>query len=95
MADITKAEPDSPTRCQAVNTQGQCRNESVEGGTMCMCHGGNKQLEAAESKSLRNYRKSKWLARISVHAENSGIKCLREEIGILRIIMEERLDQDG
>lgn len=93
MADIKRADnPADPNRCQCVNTQGQCNNKAVEGGTFCLAHGGNKQLEAKEQAELRNYRKSKWLGRISEHADSSGIKSLREEIGILRVLMEERLD---
>ena len=91
MADITRAEPDAPNRCQTVNSKGQCQNEAVEGGTNCLAHGGNKQLESIAKAGLRNYRKSVWLARIGQHADNPGIKSLREEIGILRIILEERL----
>lgn len=92
MADITKCDgPDDPNRCQAVNAQGQCNNASAPHSTFCLAHGGNKAAESVAKKEARNYRKSKWQARINEHADSAIIKSLREEIGILRIIMEERL----
>ena len=92
MADITKAEPDSPTRCQCTNKQGQCRNESAPHSNFCLAHGGNKGQESHDAKNLRNYRRGKWIQAIHGHADASGLKNLCEEIGILRVIMQERLD---
>lgn len=92
MADITRCtDPADPHRCQAVTSQGQCPNLAHENSTFCLAHGGNKAAAVVEATALRNYRKSKWLQRIQEHADSSGIKSLREEIGILRILMEERL----
>jgi len=95
MADIERCEnPADPNRCQAVRTDGdQCNNLAKAPSNFCMAHGGNRAANAAEKAVVRNYRKSKWLARIQEHADSSGIKCLREEIGILRILMEERLER--
>jgi len=90
---VIKCEPDDPNRCQTVTSQGQCLNLAVPNCKNCEAHGANKQLQSQEAASLRNYRKSKWLSKIHEHADSSGLKSLREEIGILRVIMEERLDQ--
>ena len=90
---VERCEPDSPNRCQATNSQGQCNNAAVEGGTHCLVHGGNKQLESQRNASLRNYRLTKWQAKLERHAESDSIKSLRDEVGILRILMEERLNQ--
>ncbi len=88
-----RCELDSPNRCQNVSdAKGQCVYEAVDGGTNCLSHGGNKQLEAQRNKSMRNYRLTQWQAKLQSKSESSGIKGLREEIGILRIIMEERLN---
>lgn len=91
--DITKCNgPDDPNRCQAVMGGGdQCNNASAPHSTFCMAHGGNRGREAVAKEATRNYRKSKWQTRINEHADSAIIKSLREEIGILRIIMEERL----
>jgi hypothetical protein len=56
-----------------------------------MVHGGNKQLQSQELKSLNNFRLGKWQAHIERHAGDSDIKSLRNEIGILRVMIEERL----
>lgn len=96
MADIKKcANPADPNRCQAVRggDGDQCMNLANPPSTFCMAHGGNKAANAAEKGEVRNYRLSKWKARIHGHADSAVIKSLREEIGILRIIMEERLSK--
>jgi hypothetical protein len=83
--------PEHPNRCQATNNKGQCFNLAVEDGTFCLAHGGNKQTESKKAASLKNYRAGQWQAKINRFSESSQIKDLREEIGILRMIMEERL----
>jgi len=92
--DIKRCDgPDDPNRCQAVRggDGDQCMNAAAEHSTFCMAHGGNRAAGTVKKQETRNYRKSKWLARIHDHADSAVIKSLREEIGILRIIMEERL----
>jgi hypothetical protein len=85
-------EPDSPNRCQGVSQQGQCWNNVVPGTTFCPLHGGPNQANVNAKKELRNYRLTKWQDRIGEKANSTGIKDLRDEIGILRIILEERLE---
>ena len=94
MTEIKGVErPDAPNRCQAVtDTKGQCWNQSVEGGNMCRLHGGASQQAFQERQGLRNYRLTKFHARIAEFGNSNHIKSLRDEIGILRIIMEERLN---
>jgi len=92
-AEITKVADDDPLRCQAVNSQGQCHNKAVEGGTHCMCHGGNKQIEAQKRVSLRNYQLTKFKARVQRLGDSPDIKSLRDEVAILRMMLEERLNQ--
>jgi len=92
--DIVRADgEDDPNRCQAVNSQGQCNNKAVPGGENCMAHGGNKQVNKVEADSIRNYRLIKWQAKLSSKVNSPGIKSLRDEIGILRMVLEERLNQ--
>jgi hypothetical protein len=83
---------DDPERCQGVTSQGQCTNKAVEGSQFCIAHGGNQAVSKLQKDSLRNYRLTKWKARIQRQSESPGIKSLREEIGILRMLMEERLN---
>lgn len=82
--------PEHPARCQQITSHGQCLNISVEGGTKCIAHGGHKELEAQRNKSIRIFRLGQWQGRHSEHLDHPNIKSLREEIGILRILLEER-----
>jgi hypothetical protein len=84
-----------PNRCQAnVNIGGgqQCMFYAVEGGTNCPIHGGSGQKRSQEKESLRNYNLTRWNAQLQRHASSPGIKSLRDEVGILRMMMEERLN---
>lgn len=88
---------DDPQRCQAVNSQGQCTNKGLTlpdetRASFCLAHGGNKQQEAQIKASARNYKLDRWNRRLAEKADASGIKSLRDEIGILRIILEDRLN---
>jgi len=85
-------DPADPTRCQSVAKGEQCMMQAVPGGTFCMLHGGNKQLEAQERLKVRNYRLTKWHATVDRFTDNANIKSLREEIAILRMMLEERLN---
>ena len=87
-----------PYRCQAIGRQGQCTNKGVrldedKYGGFCRVHGGNKTQEAHEAKKVRNYRLTKFQAQLERQTNSSAIKSLREEIGILRMIMEEKLNR--
>jgi len=58
-----------------------------------MRHGGRHAETQRKEQGLRNYRLTKWKARVGELAESNGIKSLREEVGILRVIMEEMLNK--
>lgn len=94
MADLIAIEYDAdPERCQAVNVQGQCTWKAMKDSTFCACHGGNKAQATAEKQRLNNYRLTKFHDKIQRFGSSDGIKSLRDEIGILRTIMEERLEK--
>lgn len=82
--------PEHPNRCTQVHDRGQCLNMAVEGGTKCLAHGGHKELEALRNKSLRLFRLGQWQGRADAFTDHPNIKSLREEISILRILLEER-----
>ena len=58
-----------------------------------MMHGGNKQIASQEAKSLRNYQLTCFRAKLERHSTSDNIKSLRDEIGILRMVLETRLNQ--
>jgi len=93
MSDIPKIKDESdPNRCQAVHSHGQCRNVAVEGSTFCAAHGGNKAVQDAEREALKNYKISKFQARIEEKKATPDLKNLRDEIALLRMLIEERLN---
>jgi len=92
-ATVARAESDdSPNRCQAVTSRGQCDNLVAPHSNFCIVHGGNKAGERVALLELRNYRLTKYHARAHQMAESSDVKSLRDEIGILRMMLEERLN---
>lgn len=93
MDNIKSVEADSPNRCQAVTPKGQCHGAVATGSNFCMMHGGNKAAEAAAKRGLRNYQLTRFNVRLQQLGDSNEIKSLRDEIAILRMIMEERLNQ--
>jgi len=89
--DYTRVEDDSPERCQGMFKKSQCNMRKAKGSNYCIIHGGNIQHEI-EKKNDKMYRLAKWRDRMSNFAEDTNIKSLREEIGILRILMEETVN---
>lgn len=94
MADdiIICESPEDINRCQAVTSQGQCMNKAVPEGTNCRVHGGNKQQESANNKAVRNYQLTLLQARFEKQATSPRLKTLTDEIGILRLTLENRLN---
>lgn len=90
MADnkFVRCAPDAPNRCQGSYTHGQCPYTAVDGSKYCPMHGGHAALKAAEAQRKRLYNLAKWQDRIGEHADHPQAKSLREEIGILRILLE-------
>ena len=96
---IKRAEPDSPHRCQAMEARGgQCMNQAMlisEGkyAKYCSIHGGTSEIRSEEKKSSNMYRLAKYGSRIGEFASHTQVKGLRDEIGILRMLLEERLNK--
>lgn len=84
---------DDPNRCKAtIATQGQCIQGAVPGSDYCPVHGGNKAIKAAEAENTYRYRVNQWQARIQTFAGDSRIKSLHEELGMLRVLLEEKFN---
>ena len=58
-----------------------------------MAHGGNKAIAKAEKESIRNYRVAKFQTQLNRHADSPKLKNLNEEVAILRMLLEEQLNQ--
>lgn len=85
--------PDDPNRCQAVLKSHQCTLKAVPGSSFCPSHGGNTGALKQKAEEVRNYRLTKFHAQLQRHGTSNHIKDLRDEIGILRMLVEERLNQ--
>ena len=72
---------------------GQCPFCKTEGSDYCQRHGGALVEAKKRKENLRNYRLTKWKTRVGEMADSEGLKSLREEVGILRVILEEMLNQ--
>ncbi len=79
---------DDPDRCQTVLKNQQCMFKAVPGTTHCPRHGGTKPAIALEKKNFRNLQLTQWGARVKEFGDNPEVKSLRDEIGLLRLILE-------
>jgi len=59
----------------------------------CAAHGGNVVDINSKKAEARAYYKTKWNAKIDEKTKLPNTKSLAEELGILRVLMEERLNQ--
>lgn len=94
MADPSKyqrVEDDDPKRCQGVTNKGQCQFKATEGAKFCNMHGGLDSTR--ERKAIRNFRLTQWQDRINEAADSQEVKSLREEIGIIRLLIEETVNR--
>lgn len=80
--------PDDPNRCQSTYKHGQCPYEAMEHSSYCAMHGGNKGQESHSKKVMQQYRLAMWQQRVNEFADNDKVKTLRDEIGILRVVLE-------
>jgi len=80
-------------RCEGSSqTEGQCPFLKIEGSNYCIRHGGHNVAVAAKKAATRNYQLTRWKTRVHDLADNDSIKSLREEVGILRMVMETMLN---
>lgn len=88
---------DDPYRCQGTSKYGQCLNRIVQDaagnylGQKCMMHGGSFALRKSKQEAQFQYRLGQYQNRFKDFATNPGIVSLREEIAVLRVMLEERM----
>ncbi len=93
-AKFERVDEDDPNRCQYIRpTYGQCTNKACDGSTYCPAHGGNRGAQTKQKKKLRNYQLNKYKNRIAKKSNSSDILSLRDEIGILRLLIEEKINR--
>jgi len=82
-------EANDPRRCQGISMNGeQCRYRAMDGFDKCVGHGGN----GVKAANQRIYNVAQWKARIGAHADHREVYNLREDLGVLRILLETQLN---
>lgn len=86
-----RCEADDPNRCQATGHD-QCPYKAMPGFKYCPRH--NSRSEATEQKrKVSQYRLQIWQDRVGEFSEHNDVKSLRDEIGILRMLMENTISK--
>jgi len=78
-------------RCEEAGPHGQCPYEAIPGSKWCQRHASGGTFQLLQKQELRTYDLGKFQARVDKFKNDPKIKGLREEIGILRMILEEIL----
>ena len=75
-------------KCEHTGTRGQCADDAVEGSRFCAKH-------ADESDRIKGYRLSspELRERFEHHSRSDLFKSLRQEIDLLRAMIEDRVSQ--
>lgn len=95
-SDFAIVPEDSPDRCQAVNSQGQCRRKKVEGSNFCEAHGGNRALQANIKHRINRYKLDQYKSKYG--QLDTEHKDLKDEITLMRILIQEfmsLIERDG
>src|SRR6516164_4243226 len=89
-----RVEETDPNRCQAMGKNFQCPFKAIEGNKFCPRHAGLGVALAARRASDM-FRLDTYQARVAEFASHDELKNLRGEIGILRMTLEEIINQTG
>lgn len=80
-------------RCQSVTARGQCQLKKMPDSEFCPCHGGNRAFVAARKQRRRLYDVERYKKKIATMQDHEGANSFREEIAVLRMMLETRLNQ--
>lgn len=89
---FVRCEPDDPNRCQSTGQHGQCTYKAEEGKQYCPRHLACTRTAERKNK-VRQYNLTKWQNRVEQFADHESVKSLRDEIGIVRMMLENVLNQ--
>ena len=84
---------DDPNRCQMPTRSGYCYNKAVEGSQYCLAHGGYQGAKRIEKANMKNYKLAKFHERADELSESESITSLRDEVGLLRMLIEEKINR--
>jgi len=87
------------TRClNFLGNGAQCHFTKTEGSDYCSMHGGHRATKTAKAKAMYEFNESKWFqkladSRLPGFTKGTAKLDLSQEIGILRIMLEQILDK--
>ncbi len=85
---------DEVLRCDFILTNGErCGNLAEPEIHRCALHGANKILAKKENESLRMYNLAKFQSRVNQLSEHDKLKGLRDEVALLRLLIEARVQK--
>lgn len=90
---LEKCSYDDPDACEICISNGTVTYRVVPGTKFCPRHGGPSQKKAQDTKRANQYRLTVWQNRLDEFTESDTVKSLRDEIGILRIVLEEMMNK--
>ncbi len=83
-----------PDRCHGTNAgTAQCKYKRIPPSHYCPIHGGLGNQGLEKRAKLANYKLQQYSERVGELATSPEIKSLREEIGIVRMVLENILNQ--
>ena len=80
-------------KCEASTPAMPCRHAAVEGTNYCPRHGGTMIRRRQAAKRLEMYHLKRWKKRVDDFSGHTEIKDLHEEVGIVRMMLEETLNK--
>ncbi len=92
MSDIERMDYQfDPQRCQhVIPTQGQCVNKAMPDAQNCKVHGGWNQNDSVKKNKLKLYKLNLLANRAGELSSSADAFNLRDEIGMLRLLIEEK-----
>lgn len=86
---VERAATNSPFRCQASAKDGQCYNKQTPNSQYCPVHGGTREEHAYQKRKAVTYKLQQFQEkRLTELISDDDMKNLREEIGLLRTLLE-------
>jgi len=80
-------------QCWATNSNGtQCIHKRVEGSNYCEIHGANSIVQEKANKEMYKFKLAIYKDRLNELNEDEDLSSLKNEIGLLRILVEERFN---
>ena len=81
-------------QCTHIGQHGRCKYKIHEGAhSKCTHHGGVPEANNAKNKETSSYRLQIFQSRMEHHLDHSELKNIRGEIALLRMLVENKLNQ--